>query len=237
MRRDSWADEAIDLLINDWRPRHIAQRFKLTEAGVIDRLSEAGVEFRGKLGREHAARRADQLRSGRDALVRQLLAAQGEVALARERQANAEEARNVAQAELKRQRAEANTQTSLLRDQITSLETRLTRAYAHIHSTEPGPVDGCTKVRLRDRDEAWEFARRVAEDTGQRLELFNVYPCDICPRQPVGTSRFLHITSKETDQERLEARARSGGERKRNGTTLGDRLDPAVLAKLKSQAE
>lgn len=111
--------------------------------------------------------------------------------------------------------------------------TRLRIALAEALNVEPGPTEGCTKVRLRDQDEAWEFARRVAEDTGQRFDLFEVYPCNICPRQPVGTSRFLHITSKETTASRTEAKARRREQRKRNGTALGDRIDPAVLARFK----
>lgn len=227
--------EAINLLIDDWRPRHLAEHYGLTEAKVVDRLTAAGVEFRGKLGREAAARLADRRRGSRDQLIQQLLFTQGALSQARKDMLKAREDLAEAHAERKRQRGEANTQISLLRDQVTSLEGKLTRAYAHIHSTEPGPAEGCTKVRLRDRDEAWEFARRVAEDTGQRFELFDVYPCDVCPRQPVGVGRFLHITSRESEAERSQARISNAGQRKRNGTALGDRIDPSVLARFKDQ--
>jgi hypothetical protein len=224
-----WVDEARDLLLDNRYPHEIAEALDRNLAQVVDQLSEAGVEFRGKLGRESAARRADRRRGSRDELARQLLLAQAETAHVRQQL-------NAAREEVKRwflQSEEMAQRVHERQAQIDRLEIKLTRAYADIHSTEPGPVEGCTKVRLRDRDEAWEFARRVAEDTGQRFELFDVYACDICPRQPIGTSRFLHITSKESDQERLEARARSGGQRKRNGTALGDRIDPAVLERLK----
>lgn len=233
MRRAPWTGEAIDLLIENWRPREIAEHLHVDLARVVDQLSEAGVEFRGKLGRESATRRAERRQGSRSHLAHQLLLARAEVTQARERQARAEEQRNAAHVELKRQRAESNTENSLLRDQIRSLEVKLTRAYAHIHSTEPGPVEGCNKVRLRDQDEAWKFAERVAQDTGQRLELFRVYPCDICPRQPIGVSRFLHITSDETQAQRSQSRISNAGRRNANGTALGDRIDPAVLERFK----
>jgi hypothetical protein len=234
MSHQPWTREAIDLLIADWRPHEIAEHYGTDVAKLVDRLSEAGVEFRGKLGRESAARRAERRQGGRAELLQKLLYAQAELARARDRQQAAEKERDGWRSTAESLRASHAGEIGQLNGQVAKLERSLTRAYAHIHSTEPGPVEGCTKVRLRDQDEAWEFAKRVAEDTGQRLELFNVYPCDICPRQPVGTSRFLHITSKETDQERLEARARTGGQRKRNGTALGDRIDPAVLERLRS---
>jgi hypothetical protein len=138
-----------------------------------------------------------------------------------------------AQADARREREQRLEMSQRAHDRTVDIQ-RLQARLAKAMNVEPPAVEGCVKVRLRDQDEAWEFARRVAEDSGQRLDLFEVYACDICPRQPVGTSRFLHITSRETDDERREARQRRAGQRKRNGTALGDRIDPAVLERLKA---
>jgi len=110
---------------------------------------------------------------------------------------------------------------------------RLQAKLVRLKNIEPGPADGCTKIRLRDEAEAWEFARGLSEDTGRALKHFRVYGCDICPRQPVGVSRFLHITSDQSDGARKIAQARNGRRRKDSGTAIGDRLDPEVLARLK----
>lgn len=56
---------------------------------------------------------------------------------------------------------------------------------------EPGLTEQCTKVRLRDRQEAETFGARVFAETGTPTEA---YKCRRCPRQPVSTDAFWHIT-------------------------------------------
>jgi hypothetical protein len=56
---------------------------------------------------------------------------------------------------------------------------------------EPGRVEQCSKVRLRDEDEAWAFADRVQSETGVDMD---VHKCRFCPRQPVTLEPFWHIT-------------------------------------------
>jgi hypothetical protein len=62
---------------------------------------------------------------------------------------------------------------------------------------EPGPGEGCVKVRLRDRDEAEAFAARVLNQTGEDCYA---YRCPKCPRQPVSCEKFWHIATADPER-------------------------------------
>lgn len=155
------------------------------------------------------------------ALIQQLLQLRGDLAIARAKQVEFRDKANQRQVEIDR-----------LQARLAKLQVRLAEAI----DVEPGPAEGCTKVRLRDRDEAWEFAQRVAADSGQDIARFKVYACPLCPRQPVGVGRFLHITNGQNAQQRSEARIRNAARRDRGGTALGDRIDSSIIDRLRREA-
>lgn len=65
---------------------------------------------------------------------------------------------------------------------------------------EPAPSPICDKVRLRDRDEANAFARRVEQQLGLQRGAMVEYRCKACPRHPLTLNRLWHITNADPEQ-------------------------------------
>lgn len=139
--------------------------------------------------------------------------------------------------EVEKQR-ELRRELGAARNEIHNLREKLGNAL----NVEPPASEACTKVRLRDRVEAEAFAARLAKDSGREPEDFRSYPCKLCPRQPVGGNRFLHIANVDPRErtERGTREARKAGwekvnrEKSRSGTALGRRVGPDVAARLRN---
>lgn len=93
---------------------------------------------------------------------------------------------------------------------------------------EPGQVDGCTKVRLRDETEAEAFARHVERETGDPEGTLIGYRCRYCPRQPVTLDKFWHVTHRNPALRGKRAKDKYRTNRRRE---LGG-FTPADLARM-----
>lgn len=93
---------------------------------------------------------------------------------------------------------------------------------------EPGRVEHCTKVRLRDEDQAWAFAARVETETGTPMD---VHKCRFCPRQPVGGEHFWHITHRDPAK-----RGQHGKADPQTPARLLGHVSPADVARMRERA-
>lgn len=96
---------------------------------------------------------------------------------------------------------------------------------------EPAASPICDKVRLRDRDEAAAFARRVEQQLGLLRGAMVQYRCKACPRHPLSLDRFWQITN--SDPERRGYR-NPNKPRPRRGPGLITHVDPARLQALRN---
>lgn len=138
------------------------------------------------------------------------------------------------EAELARQR-----EAAAIRDRDAAIA-RADRAQLHADGCravvfaliEPGRVEQCTKVRLRDAVEAREFADRMAADTGIDPASIEVYRCRFCPRHPVSLDAFWHMSHADP--------AKRGQFRKvepARSTELTQRATPADVARMRRVAQ
>jgi hypothetical protein len=93
---------------------------------------------------------------------------------------------------------------------------------------EPGQRENCSKVRLRDEEEAWWFASRVQGETGIEMA---VHKCKFCPRQPVSLEPFWHITHADRA---LRGKGATGSQPKPGN--LAQHLTPADVARMRAKA-
>lgn len=91
---------------------------------------------------------------------------------------------------------------------------------------EPARDESCDKIRLRDKEEANAFARNMEEDLYLPGQTFTTYACKKCPRHPVTSARFWHVT---------HADPRERGKMWERRTTIGTHVDPSVLANLRKK--
>jgi len=105
---------------------------------------------------------------------------------------------------------------------------------------EPDPSEECRKIRLRDLQEAKGFLADLAERTGKDPAMLQAYACRVCPRHPLTRSRIWHV-GHATTAEAWAVRERSKrdhGQQVRAaneaGTSIGARLSPEVLARLRN---
>jgi hypothetical protein len=92
--------------------------------------------------------------------------------------------------------------------------------------TEPATGDDCTKIRLHDKEQARAFAARVERECGAEPGTLEPYACPLCPRQPVSSSRYLHVRHVDRDK-RGKGAAQYRGTRPREA----GRINPAQMAK------
>lgn len=144
--------------------------------------------------------------------------------------------RDVAQ----RRARECQRKEGLLRGEINNLEARLRSAEQRLRLTaEPERRAGCTKVRLHHRGDAEAWAERIIADTGGTPGELKVYPCRTCPRSPVTGQRYWHAGHALDGQGRVakehaaQRRAEQIISAKRGGLTIGQRVDPSVVARLR----
>ncbi len=154
--------------------------------------------------------------------------------------------------DLRRRLGEALTEVDRLRAEAEaterahrSLQSKMDKA---LHSAFEPQQGACGKVRLRDREEAEEFARKTCEDLGYELGALKPYQCKTCPRQPIGVGRYWHIANADPRQstanrhagvrtpEGEEAARRRGKRREDNGGDLEHRLPPGVAERLRGEA-
>lgn len=93
---------------------------------------------------------------------------------------------------------------------------------------EPGQRENCSKVRLRDEEEAWWFASRVEGETGIAM---GVHKCKFCPRQPVSLEPFWHITHAD---KALRGKGAQGS--KPQVGNLAQHVTPADVARMRDRA-
>lgn len=110
---------------------------------------------------------------------------------------------------------------------------------------DPIQTSACTKMRLRDQDEAEDYARLVERETGREVGALAGYRCKVCPRQPRLLSRqepvrYWHIAnvnrgerSSGRQPQRTTRRRQAAARSDRDGTRIRDRIDPTILDKLK----
>lgn len=114
----------------------------------------------------------------------------------------------------------------------------LDRTIAEMLERPSGPAVACDKIRLRDRAEATRFARHVEQCTGRVVGALDAYRCGTCPRQPMTEARYWHIANvaaadRHGGGEARAARARAARAAGVNGTRIGDRIDPGILARIR----
>jgi len=95
---------------------------------------------------------------------------------------------------------------------------------------EPGQVDECSKVRLRDRLEAEQFARSAEHDRGLPTGALMGYRCMRCPRQPVSLARYWHITHTDPAQRGLR-----GTQHRLSGPGLLSHITPDTVRLLRAK--
>ncbi len=121
-------------------------------------------------------------------------------------------------------------------DQIESLQLKLARVATH---RAAGEDQGCGKVRLYSRGQADEFIRSLASDTNQPTDWFTAYLCKVCPRQPVGTSRFWHVGHIDPEERTSGTQVKRRAAYHKRGTTPGaqmkERLGQDQIAALKAR--
>jgi hypothetical protein len=147
--------------------------------------------------------------------------------------AKAEIARLTAELVLEREAAEA-----LLADMNVAVDALL----------EPARHPDCNKIRLRNKAEAEAFARRLEEDTGREHGSLEGYRCTVCPRQPAldrqqSPGRYYHVRNRARGErssgakvKRTAAWKRVMAAARRNGALLEQRIDPAVLTRLRQRS-
>lgn len=136
----------------------------------------------------------------------------------------------------------AKAQRDRVEAELGKAHARLRRIRNDLHGqlVEPARVDGCAKIRFHEDTDAARFAAKLAATTGEELEAYVAYQCRICPRSPVTVSRFWHVGHREPGAAGLakEARLLQISQRRaaagREGRLLSQRVDPAVLARLRS---
>lgn len=100
----------------------------------------------------------------------------------------------------------------------------------------------CTKVRLRDADEAAAFAILLEQDMCLPAKSFTVYPCQECGRQPLDhKARYWHVANARPSQRssnpavRRAERAARAREAASNGQLIRQRIPPEIVARLRGQ--
>jgi hypothetical protein len=105
---------------------------------------------------------------------------------------------------------------------------------------EPPSADGCQKIRFHREGEAVEFAEALAAKTGEPVAAYNAYPCQRCPRSPVTVRRYYHVGhvsgSAAAEAARKAEHLRRTADAHRGGRLVEQRVDPAVLARLRQVA-
>jgi hypothetical protein len=125
-------------------------------------------------------------------------------------------------------------------DRAVELEAETARALAVEASTrkiltdliEPPQIGECVKVRLRSREEAEAFARRVEHESGAEDGTLQAVACKRCPRQPITTEKFWHIRHVRPSQRNL-----NGSQYARSRPRELGRISPADIAKLKNRLD
>lgn len=123
-------------------------------------------------------------------------------------------------------------------DRAAELEAETARAVAVEASTrkiltdliEPPQIGECVKVRLRSREEASAFARRVERESGADEGALEAVQCKRCPRQPVSTEKFWHIRHARPSQ-----RNQHGSQYARSRPRELGRISPADVAKMRAK--
>lgn len=95
-----------------------------------------------------------------------------------------------------------------------------------------GGEDGCVKIRLANKEEALAFAARLERRNGAPAGTLMVYRCRHCPRHPVHQTRYFHV-AHDNENKRGQGSQQYAQTRPKAGPTIGQRVDPTVLAKLK----
>jgi hypothetical protein len=95
---------------------------------------------------------------------------------------------------------------------------------------EPGPMEDCVKTRLRTREEARLFARRVERETGAEEGDLIVYRCTRCPRQVAlqageQPSRFWHVGNADPAE-------RTGGAQPKRRAAVARRYQQATYQRV-----
>lgn len=151
-----------------------------------------------------------------------------EVQLWRDRQDQAEAQRN--QAHVRAKTAEKALRQAAAR--VRELEDLLDRGL-----NEPDRVEGCSKVRFHRRAEAGDWAEVIAKAAGESVQAYETYPCKVCPRSPLTVRPYWHAghakKAKESKQAAQMRRSSAKLDARRDGRMVEQRVDPAVLDKLR----
>lgn len=107
----------------------------------------------------------------------------------------------------------------------------LTQELANYKSLDFNPV-GCGKIRLPDKETAWKFAAKVADDNGASMLTYKVYRCNVCGVQPLGVNRWWHISSGLTDKEKEALKLARRSRKDRSTNSFADKIDPKTMTLL-----
>jgi hypothetical protein len=107
---------------------------------------------------------------------------------------------------------------------------------------EPGPGEGCTKIRFHREPEAADFLTQLAGQTRSDPDVYRVYRCRLCPRSPVTMTSYFHVShrntsaGRQTKQDSKEQWKQREVDARKRGTLLSQRVSPADLARLRAMA-
>ncbi len=98
---------------------------------------------------------------------------------------------------------------------------------------EPVKAVRCDKTRLRDADEAAEWARRTETAKNLAAGTLTGYDCHDCPRHPLTLERYWHVTNVDVD---LRGN-RSNPKRGQRPPRLLSHATPGDIARLKAKTQ
>lgn len=117
-------------------------------------------------------------------------------------------------------------------DALEELVREANRRLENFHKTldmlsQPARQPPCTKIQLRDREEAVAMAREVERNTG--CGEMEPYRCKVCLRHPFTGAYYWHIRHIKKDERGFLYEPGTV-----KPTSIAHRIDPTVLAKLRN---
>lgn len=125
---------------------------------------------------------------------------------------------------------------SLARGQVQSLEGQLRRALVRAELAMEPAQGECVKVRLHHKADAELWREKIAATTKSAVGDLAVYECKTCPRSPVTLHRYWHVGHVDPEAKADSMMRWRAGRRQavRENRTVGQRIDPAVMEKLRA---
>jgi hypothetical protein len=128
------------------------------------------------------------------------------------------------------------TELSEARRRVEHLETELRKVRIQLQLAAEPEQTGCTKVRLHFKAEAEAWRDRIAQTTRSSVDDLRVYVCKTCPRSPVTSGHYWHVGHADPEVKAASLRQWRADRRKAaaEGRTVGQLVDPAVMARLRT---